>query len=147
MLNRFTFGARPGEVERVLAEGPDQWFEEQLNPAAIKDDALAKRLGDFPTLGLPADQALLRFPDRGAVEQVAKGLRPYPADPMLAALYEVQVWKYNDDLVKNKVDASGKKAFDPTRQRSPPRRKPGRRRRCGSRGSCLRCRSSRGWGR
>ena len=114
MLNRFTFGPRPGEVERVLSEGPDQWFEEQLNPAAIKDDALAKRLGDFPTLGLPADQALLRFPDRGAVEQVAKGLRPYPADPLLAALYEVQVWKYNDDLVKNKVDASGKKAFDPS---------------------------------
>ena len=114
VLNRFTFGPRPGEVERVLAMGVDRWFEQQLNPSAIKDDANDKRLRDFPTLGMPADQALLRFPDRGAVEQVAKGLRPYPADPLLASLYEVQVYKYNDDLVKNKVDASGKKAFDPS---------------------------------
>jgi uncharacterized protein (DUF1800 family) len=114
MLNRFTFGPRPGEVERVLAEGPDRWFEEQLNPQTIKDDALNRRLGDFPTLNMSPDQALLRFPDRGAVERVAKGQTPYPSDPLLASLYEVQVFKYNDDLWKNKVDASGKKAYDPS---------------------------------
>jgi uncharacterized protein (DUF1800 family) len=114
MLNRFTFGPRPGEVERVLAAGSDKWFEEQLNPQAIKDDALNRRLGDFPTLNMSPDQALLRFPDRGAVERVAKGQVAYPADPLLASLYEVQVFKYNDDLWKNKVDASGKKAYDPS---------------------------------
>lgn len=114
MLNRFTFGARPGEVERVLAAGADKWFEAQLNPQTIKDDALDRRLRDFPTLNMPPDQALVRFPDRGAVERVAKGQTPYPTDPLLASLYQVQVFKFNDDLAKNKIDAAGKKAYDPT---------------------------------
>ena len=114
MLNRFTFGARPGEVERVAAVGPDAWFAQQLNPAGIKDDVLDRRLRDFPTLGMTPEQALLHFPDRGMVERVAKGQAQAPSDPLLASVYEVQVWKYNDDLVKNKVDASGKKAYEPS---------------------------------
>ena len=40
LLDRFTFGARPGDVDHVLAMGADQWFEQQLNPDAIKDAAL-----------------------------------------------------------------------------------------------------------
>ena len=31
-LNRFTFGIRPGDVERVRAMGLDKWFEQQLHP-------------------------------------------------------------------------------------------------------------------
>ena len=93
LLDRFTFGPRPGDVERVLAQGPDHWLDQQLTPDAIPDTALGNRLRDFPTLTLPPDQALLRFPDRGTVEQVADGKRPYPPDPLLASVYEVQVAK------------------------------------------------------
>src|SRR5947208_15966505 len=39
-LNRFTFGPRPVEVEHVLALNTDQWFEQQLDPAARNDDVL-----------------------------------------------------------------------------------------------------------
>ena len=97
LLDRFTFGPRPGDVERILAQGPDQWFDQQLTPDAISDPALANRLRDFPTLTLPPDQALLRFPDRGTVEQVADGKRPYPADFLLASVYEVQVYKLQQE--------------------------------------------------
>jgi hypothetical protein len=31
-LNRFTFGVRPGDVERARAMGLDNWFEQQLHP-------------------------------------------------------------------------------------------------------------------
>src|ERR1700735_1972769 len=31
LLNRFTFGPRPGEVDRVLALGSDKWLDQQLN--------------------------------------------------------------------------------------------------------------------
>ena len=41
LLDRFTFGPRPGDVERVLALTPEKWFEQQLNPQAINDDAAA----------------------------------------------------------------------------------------------------------
>ena len=97
LLDRFTFGPRPGDVERVLAQGSDQWFDQQLTPDAIPDPALANRLRDFPTLTLPPDQTLLRFPDRGTVEQVADGKRPYPTDLLLASVYEVQVYKLQQE--------------------------------------------------
>ncbi len=97
LLDRFTFGPRPGDVERVLAQGPDQWFDQQLSPDVIPDPTLANRLRDFPTLTLPPDQTLLRFPDRGTVEQVADGKRPYPTDLLLASVYEVQVYKLQQE--------------------------------------------------
>ena len=31
-LNRLTFGARPGDLERVRAMGLTQWLDEQLHP-------------------------------------------------------------------------------------------------------------------
>jgi len=44
MLNRFSFGARPGDVERVMTQRPDKWFEQQMQPDAIPDPLLDKRL-------------------------------------------------------------------------------------------------------
>jgi uncharacterized protein (DUF1800 family) len=93
MLNRFTFGPRPGEVERVMAMGPDKWFAAQLDPATLGDGALDKRLQAYPTLGMTPEQALAIFPDRGVIAQVADGKRPYPTDPLLQSVYEVQVYK------------------------------------------------------
>jgi uncharacterized protein (DUF1800 family) len=107
LLNRFTFGPRPGDLEQVLAITPDKWFEQQLNPASVPDPVLDKRLNDYPTLNMQPDQALLVFPDRGAIQQVAEGKRPYPADPNLVAMYEVQVYKYNKDLDAKKINANG----------------------------------------
>ena len=40
MLNRFTFGPRPGDVEAVMKMGPGTWFEQQLNPDSIPDPVL-----------------------------------------------------------------------------------------------------------
>src|ERR1700678_3250827 len=47
LLNRFTFGPRPGDVEQVLAITPEKWFEQQLNPAGIPDSVLDKRLSEY----------------------------------------------------------------------------------------------------
>ena len=103
MLNRFTYGSRPGDVEQVLAMGPDKWFEQQLNPASIPDPALDKRLNDYPTLRLSPEQILAIFPDRGVIQQVAEGKRPYPTDdPLLQSVYEVQVYKLLEEQDKTK---------------------------------------------
>jgi uncharacterized protein (DUF1800 family) len=111
MLSRFTFGARPGEVERVVAQTPEKWFEQQLNPATVSDDVLGRRLNDYLTLNLPPDQVLMMFPDGGTVQQVGEGRRPYPADPLLGAMYEVQVLKLNRSNDLKKVNADGTPAF------------------------------------
>jgi uncharacterized protein (DUF1800 family) len=114
MLNRFTFGARPGDVEKVMAEGPQKWFEEQLNPSAIPDTVLNRRLRDYPSLTMTADQAAVQYPDTSMINLIERGQKAYPSDPMLAALYEVQVFKQADYRSKGKVDLNGKKAYDPT---------------------------------
>jgi uncharacterized protein (DUF1800 family) len=114
LLDRFTFGARPGDVDRVMAVGTQNWFEQQLIPEAIKDPALDKRLADFPTLNMSAEQALTVFPDRGTVQQVADGKRPYPADPLLAAMYEVQVAKLQQEKARRTPDAGGNLPPEPT---------------------------------
>ncbi|WP_213805044.1 DUF1800 domain-containing protein [Granulicella sp. dw_53] len=111
IVNRFTFGSRPGDVERVLALTPEKWFDQQLNPATINDDVLNRRLNDYSTLNLPPDQALTLFPDRGMIQQVVEGKRPSPTDPLLAAMYEVQIFKFNHDNELKKINPDGTHAF------------------------------------
>jgi uncharacterized protein (DUF1800 family) len=113
LLNRFTFGPRPGDVEQVLSLTPEKWLEQQLNPGSIPDSALDKRLNEYPTLNMQPEQALLLFPDRFTLSQIADGRRPYPADPLLAAMYEVQVYKFNYDLDAKKVNANGQPNIPP----------------------------------
>jgi uncharacterized protein (DUF1800 family) len=108
MLNRFTFGARPGDLEQVMATGPEKWFEQQLNPQSIKDTSLDKRLGDYPVLAMPPDQVVQLFPAQFVIQQVAQGKIPYPKVPDLAAAYQVAVYRYNKNLEEKRVDADGK---------------------------------------
>jgi uncharacterized protein (DUF1800 family) len=49
-LNRLGFGARPGDVDRVVAMGVDKWIEQQLHPERIDDSAVTARLAAFDTL-------------------------------------------------------------------------------------------------
>jgi hypothetical protein len=58
-LNRFTFGPRPGDVERVEALGLDKWLDQQLHPEKIDDSALETRLNQFPAMRL-SSAALLQ---------------------------------------------------------------------------------------
>ncbi len=95
VLSRFTFGARPGDVERVMAQGVDAWLEQQMTPEKIADWVVERRLNDLPTIRMTPEQALTIFPDRGTVGQVADGKRPYPVDPLLTSVYQVQVYKLN----------------------------------------------------
>src|SRR5579884_2685627 len=49
-LNRLTFGPRPGDVDRVLAMGVDNWIEQQLHPEQIPNGSLDARIRQFRTL-------------------------------------------------------------------------------------------------
>jgi uncharacterized protein (DUF1800 family) len=106
LLNRFTFGARPGDVDRVLAMGTDKWLEQQLNPDSIDDSALAKRLADYPTLTMTPEEALTAFPDRGTIRAIADEKLHPPTDPYLAAVYEVQLQKLYRENLDKKVEGN-----------------------------------------
>ena len=45
VLNRLSFGPRPGEVDKVLAEGGwEKWVDQQLEPEKVQDAALEDEL-------------------------------------------------------------------------------------------------------
>jgi uncharacterized protein (DUF1800 family) len=79
LLSRFAFGARPGEVERVAALGPDRWLEEQLQ-ADLPEAGLTARLASYTTLTMPADQIVRTYPNDGMVRNEAKKAGAIPAD-------------------------------------------------------------------
>jgi uncharacterized protein (DUF1800 family) len=47
-LNRLAFGPKPGQVEAIQRLGLSRWIDQQLNPSAIDDSALAARLTPLP---------------------------------------------------------------------------------------------------
>ena len=62
-LNRLTFGPRPGDVQRVMAMGVDQWIDLQLHPEKIDDSALEARLEPFRTTRMSTQEIAEEFPD------------------------------------------------------------------------------------
>jgi uncharacterized protein (DUF1800 family) len=52
VLSRLTYGARPGDFERVKAIGVEAFINQQLDPDAIDVSALSARLRRLPTLGM-----------------------------------------------------------------------------------------------
>jgi uncharacterized protein (DUF1800 family) len=52
VLNRITFGPRPGDVARVREIGLEAYLEQQLHPERIDDTALEQTLTRFETLDL-----------------------------------------------------------------------------------------------
>ncbi len=58
VLARLSFGARPGEVERVAREGVERWIERQLDPRGIDEDALEARLRGLRTHGLSSAELM-----------------------------------------------------------------------------------------
>ena len=110
LLNRFTFGPRPGDLDHLLAIGPDAWLDAQLNPDTLPDAVLNKRLADYPTLNLQPAEALTLFPDRALLQGIAEGKRTYPSDLQLTAVYEVQVAKYQRDADEKKILPNGQPA-------------------------------------
>jgi uncharacterized protein (DUF1800 family) len=63
VLNRLTFGPRPGDVDQVRRLGVDAWIDQQLHPERLAESpALAERLRALVTLDLPMWQILERYP-------------------------------------------------------------------------------------
>jgi len=103
-LQRLTFGPRPGDIEKVLSVGMDNWIEQQLNPAQISNSALDARLGQYRTLRMQPRDLAQALPTGNMVREAAEGKRPLPSDPVLYGLWEVLVDKYNEQQ-KNQPEA------------------------------------------
>lgn len=95
-LNRLTFGARPGDVDRVIAVGVDKWIDQQLHPDSINDDAVNVRLAPFRTLRMSPRELVENFPPPPLIRQIANGKTELPRDPRLRAIYQAQLERYRE---------------------------------------------------
>lgn len=114
-LNRFTFGARPGDVEAVRAMGLEKWFDRQLHPDQIDDSALDARLAPFRTLKMSARDMMENFPPPEVVRMLENGRGSLPSDPGKRAIYESRMYQYEQRQQK-KEDAA---ATQPQNQTQP----------------------------
>lgn len=70
LLDRFTYGPRPGEVDRLVEMGLERWFEQQL-AGDIQAPDLDNILGPRPTLEMTALELASRYPQPGRVLMMA----------------------------------------------------------------------------
>ena len=105
VLNRFTYGPRPGDLERLRAEGLSKWFTAQLNPWHIDDSDLDRRLEDYPAMKLPINRLMETYPDGEMVRRAmnGRGGLPIGRGEGVTALYNSQMDRY-----KEKKNAKGK---------------------------------------
>jgi len=61
LLNRISFGPRPGDLERVQKMGLAAYIEEQLHPEKIDNAALDTRLSGFTTLAMDSQDITEKF--------------------------------------------------------------------------------------
>lgn len=82
LLDRFAYGARPGEVERVVAMGLEAWFEAQL-AGDRPDPVVAELLEPLKSLRLGSREIARTYPNPGLVLIQAReaGVLPEDFDP------------------------------------------------------------------
>jgi len=90
-LSRFTFGPRPGDVQRVQQMGLEAWFEQQLEPEKVDDKALGGHLAALRTIRMQPKDLLAHFPNQPMIRGVVDGRMPMPDDPATRMIYEVQM--------------------------------------------------------
>jgi uncharacterized protein (DUF1800 family) len=81
VIDRLSFGVRPGDVERVKALGIEQYIDEQLRPERLADPGVDAHLADLPTLRMSSRQIADEFemPQIKARQAAARG-NANPAD-------------------------------------------------------------------
>jgi len=71
LLNRITYGPRPGDIARVKEIGIDRFIDEQLRSETIDDSDLAKRLEVLPTQRLASAELYQFYPPPQVADQRA----------------------------------------------------------------------------
>ena len=69
LLERFAFGPRPGEVEKVAQMGPEKWLAQQLK-GNLPDAELDKRLEAFPALKMTQEEMAAVYVNNGRIRRM-----------------------------------------------------------------------------
>jgi len=70
LLDRFTYGATPDQIDSVLKMGLENWFSQQLM-AGMPDDSLNKRLAGYSDINLSNQQVCTEYPPGFVIRTMA----------------------------------------------------------------------------
>ena len=105
VLNRLTYGARPGDVERVRQIGLTAFIDQQLHPESLPENpALEAKLAPLETLRMLSSEMVLKYPPSQQIRAMAKGNQPYPTDPETLRVVQRFIDRYKARLAQGKVD-------------------------------------------
>jgi uncharacterized protein (DUF1800 family) len=117
VLNRFTYGPRPGDLEKLRAMGIQAWFNQQLLPKTIDDSALEARLADYPAMKLPLPELMAMYPNQQVIRKMMNGQADLPGGEAERAIYQDSIDRYKAKLAKKNEDkedpaTAGEKALE-----------------------------------
>jgi len=72
VLNRVTFGPRPGDTARVEKMGAKAFLDEQFHPERIDDAAVERKIAGLPTLSMSSEELAQNFPAKNQAQQQAQ---------------------------------------------------------------------------
>ncbi|MGE0102529.1 MAG: DUF1800 domain-containing protein [Blastocatellales bacterium] len=72
LLDRITFGPRPGDVDAVMKLGWEKYLEKQLNPGSIDDRALEEKLKAIESIHLSTSELAKYYPPPQVIRQALK---------------------------------------------------------------------------
>ena len=109
VLNRLTFGPRPGDVEEVRRIGLDKWVDLQLHPERIAENpVLDEKLKPLETLRMSPDEIMAAYP------QVPPALT-FRQTPLNELLSQDQVRRVLNGTAEERQAALG--ALDPEKRK------------------------------
>src|SRR3954463_2986854 len=71
-LSRLTFGARPGDIQKVRSIGLDKWIDQQLHPDKINDDAMNAFVSRYAALNQNQSDLLAQYAEQQRARQEIK---------------------------------------------------------------------------
>ncbi len=81
VLNRLTFGPRPGDAARLKSTGIARFIDQQLRPERVDDRELETRLDSFETLKLSTRELTERYFARAIEMRRERARQPEPQSP------------------------------------------------------------------
>lgn len=72
LLDRITFGTRPGDVERVMKMNWEKYLDEQLHPERIADQGLEQKLKGIESIHLSNAELAKNYPPPQVIREVLK---------------------------------------------------------------------------
>jgi len=104
VLDRFTYGPRPGDLDHLRQIGFNAWFEQQLNPWRMPDTALEAKLTRYPAMNMPLYKLMEMYPSNEMIKRAMAGKASAPSGDAAHAIYKDNEERYKDKKAnKNKT--------------------------------------------